>query len=237
MKSIINNKHIALIVYDSIDKKYFNESIIDDFEKNQHIHCDRQYIDLNIKSLNINIKLQSLIWDSPTLIIPSSEILFCTEIITPIIDLKLNFICCELPNLSYYSIKLLVLLAKYESTMCSTTSAMGVKHSAKKGIKSGMANPNYKGNKVDILKEANKASIKANKLKAENNENNKQFISICSLMNITANSDFKEIANELNRRGCRTSTGKEFNNVNARNMWSRYSVEIRDYKNSIDSNE
>lgn len=33
MKSIINNKHIALIVYDSIDKKYFNESIIDDFEK------------------------------------------------------------------------------------------------------------------------------------------------------------------------------------------------------------
>lgn len=142
-----------------------------------------------------------------------------------------NIMFTDLPNTNRLMLTIKFAFAEHEAKRISLRTKAALKQSRARGIKSGMANDKYSGNKVEIMKEANKASIKANKLKAENNENNKQFISICSLMNITANSDFKEIANELNRRCCRTSTGKEFNNVNTRNMWGRHSAEIRKFKN------
>lgn len=149
-----------------------------------------------------------------------------------VINTGISIYFCDMPVVNTMILGVFASVAQYERELISKRTKDGLTQSRAKGIKAGMANENYKGNKVEILKEANKASIKANKLKAENNDNNKKFISICSLMNITANSDFKEIANELNRRGCRTSTGKELSNLNARQMWQRYSAQIREFKNN-----
>lgn len=78
----------------------------------------------------------------------------------------------------------------------------------------------------EAIRKANTASSESRRMKAMNNPDNKLFWEfICDYQRIngkiTANTDFRPISDELNRRGKKTATGLDFNPNRARAMYNK----------------
>ena len=81
-------------------------------------------------------------------------------------------------------------------------------------------------NRAEAIKKASAVSASTRREKARQNENNRLFWEfICDYMTIhgkiTANTDFQPIADELNRRCKKTSTGLTFDKKRARAMFNK----------------
>lgn len=126
---------------------------------------------------------------------------------------------CDMPTLNTLILGVMATVAQYERELISQRTKQALKAKKERGEKTGGA-----CRKSFDMGKAVAASAKARRKAARQNENNISFIEFMEYWEaihgkITANTDFEEISNELNRRNKKTSTGLCFNKQRARAMY------------------
>ena len=136
---------------------------------------------------------------------------------------------CDMPTLNTLILGVMASVAQYERELISQRTKAALKAKKERDGQTGGTPDNWgkiNGNKN--RKEANERaaeiSAKNRKERAQNNPNNVAFIEFIEYWQaihgkITANSDFQPIADELNRRCKKTSTGLDFDKKRARAMY------------------
>ena len=136
---------------------------------------------------------------------------------------------CDMPSLNTLILGVMASVAQYERELISdrVTKALQAKK-MRDGQTGGTAelwgSKNGNKDRHTATKKAAAISSAARREKARQNANNRlfwEFINDYAAIHgkITANTDFQPIADELNRRGKRTSTGLEFDKKRARAMY------------------
>lgn len=128
-----------------------------------------------------------------------------------------NIYFCDIPHTDKFTLTLFFALAEREALMVSIRTKAALKAKKERGE---VWNKNKSFNRTAI-----ENSAKSRNEKAQKNEFNKAFFEFITDYQkihgkIDANTDFKPIAEELNRRGKRTSTGLEFTSLRARSMYN-----------------
>lgn len=123
---------------------------------------------------------------------------------------------CDMPQLNTMILGVFASVAQYERELISKRTKDALNAKKERGER-------WNSERV-VTDSAIKASAESRKEKALANKNNLAFYEFITLYQqahgkITANSDFKIIANELNKWGKRTATGLEFNPNRARVMF------------------
>lgn len=136
---------------------------------------------------------------------------------------------CDMPQLNTLILGVMATVAQYERELISERTKNAITAKKKRGEETGgtkklWGSRNGNTNRAGATKKAAAVSSSVRREKALKNENNKlfwEFIGDYQRINggITANTDFQPIADELNRRGKKTSTGLEFNKNRARSMY------------------
>lgn len=137
--------------------------------------------------------------------------------------IKVHF--CDMPQLNTLILGVMATVAQYERELISQRTKAALKAKKEKGGTTDLWGS--KNGNTDRIKAINKAaSISAanRREKARNKPENKAFVEFIEYWEaihgkITANTDFEEISNELNRRNKKTSTGLPFNKNRARAMY------------------
>ena len=136
---------------------------------------------------------------------------------------------CDMPTLNTLILGVMASVAQYERELISQRTKAALKAKKERDGQTGGTADNWgkiNGNKN--RKESNERaagiSAKNRKERAQNNPNNKAFFEFIKDWQaihgkITANTDFQPIADELNRRCKKTSTGLDFDKKRARAMY------------------
>lgn len=140
-----------------------------------------------------------------------------------------NIFFCDLPHTDRFTLTLFFALAEREALLTSIRTKQALK--AKKdqlqntgGTPELWGSKNGNKNRHEAINKAASISASNRREKARQNANNKafwEFITDWQAINgkITANTDFQPIADELNRRCKKTSTGLDFDKKRARAMY------------------
>ena len=141
--------------------------------------------------------------------------------------IKVHF--CDMPQLNTLILGVMASVAQYERELISQRTKAALKAKKERDGQTGGTADNWgkiNGNKnrKESNERAAEISAKNRKEKAQNNPNNKAFIEFIEYWQaihgkITANTDFQPIADELNRRCKKTSTGLDFDKKRARAMY------------------
>ena len=136
---------------------------------------------------------------------------------------------CDMPTLNTLILGVMASVAQYERELISQRTKQALKAKKERDGQTGGTEDNWgkiNGNKnrKESNERAAEISAKNRKEKAQNNPNNKAFIEFIEYWQaihgkITANTDFQPIADELNRRCKKTSTGLDFDKKRARAMY------------------
>lgn len=136
---------------------------------------------------------------------------------------------CDMPQLNTLILGVMATVAQYERELISgrTKNALGAKR--ERGEETGGTNNlwgsrNGNTDRTGAAKKAAAVSSSVRREKALKNENNRLFFEFITDWQaihgkITANTDFQPIADELNRRCKKTSTGLDFDKKRARAMY------------------
>jgi DNA invertase Pin-like site-specific DNA recombinase len=118
--------------------------------------------------------------------------------VSSLMDSGIKFKAVDMPQANELTIHIMSAIAQHEAKAISTR------------VKEGLAQSDKKlGNPQNLTLEAKKRGLESIKLKAINNLNNKRALAFVKGLN-HSNMKLREIANELNNNGFKTSTGKEF---------------------------
>ena len=118
--------------------------------------------------------------------------------VSSLMDSGIKFKAVDMPQANELTIHIMSAIAQHEAKAISTR------------VKEGLAQSDKKlGNPQNLTLEAKKRGLESIKLKAINNLNNKRALAFVKGLNYS-NMKLREIANELNSNGFKTSTGKEF---------------------------
>lgn len=121
--------------------------------------------------------------------------------ISTLMDNKVRFICCDMPDANEMTIHIFASLAQWERKKISERTTGALQELKKRGVKLG--------NPQNLTSKAQAAGAAAVSKKAAENPNNKQAAYVIKLLQSTGKS-LTEIAKELNEAGYKTSQGKEF---------------------------
>ena len=141
--------------------------------------------------------------------------------------IKVHF--CDMPQLNTLILGVMATVAQYERELISQRTKAALKAKKERDGQTGgtsdlWGSKNGNKNRKESNERAAEISAKNRKEKAQNNPNNKAFIEFIEYWQaihgkITANTDFQPIADELNRRCKKTSTGLDFDKKRARAMF------------------
>lgn len=136
---------------------------------------------------------------------------------------------CDVPQLNTLILGVMATVAQYERELISQRTKAALKAKKERDGQTGGTADNWgkiNGNKSrkESNEKAAEISAKNRKERAQNNPNNKAFFEFIKDWQaihgkITANTDFQPIADELNRRCKKTSTGLDFDKKRARAMY------------------
>lgn len=136
---------------------------------------------------------------------------------------------CDMPQLNTLILGVMASVAQYERELISQRTKAAIQAKKERdgqtgGTASLWGSKNGNTNRATAIQKAAAISSINRREKARQNENNRLFWEfICDYMTIhgkiTANTDFQPIADELNRRGKKTSTGLTFDKKRARAMY------------------
>lgn len=129
-------------------------------------------------------------------------------------DSKVDFVCCDIPELNTLSLGMFAVIAQNERELISsrTKSALAIKR--QKGIKLGAPNPNFS----DEIRQ--KAYIAHHAVAEANKNNQRATLMIISLLG--QNKNYSEIARILNSNGFLTARNKQFNPIQVKRLIDRY---------------
>ena len=140
-----------------------------------------------------------------------------------------NIVFCDLPHTDKFTLTLFFALAEREALITSIRTKAALKAKKERDGQTGgtsdlWGSKNGSKNRKDVNERAAEISAKNRKEKAQNNPHNVafwEFIQDYAAIHgaITANTDFQPIADELNRRCKKTSTGLDFDKKRARAMY------------------
>ena len=140
-----------------------------------------------------------------------------------------NIMFCDLPHTDRFTLTLFFAIAEREALLISIRTKQALKAKKERDGQTGGTADNWgkiNGNKSrkESNERAAEISAKNRKEKAQNNPHNVafwEFIQDYAAIHgaITANTDFQPIADELNRRCKKTSTGLDFDKKRARAMY------------------
>lgn len=136
---------------------------------------------------------------------------------------------CDMPTLNTLILGVMASVAQYERELISQRTKAALKAKKERDGQTGgtsdlWGSKNGNKDRITATKKAAAVSSTNRREKARQNENNRLFWEfICDWMaihgKITANTDFQPIADELNRRCKKTSTGLDFDKKRARAMY------------------
>lgn len=122
--------------------------------------------------------------------------------ISSLMDSKVKFVCCDMPEANEFTIHIFGSLAQMERKLISERTKNALNELKKRGVKLGKVE-NLNGSKLGVEKI---------KQKAKSNVNNMQSKSkVLDLLQL--NYTFTQIMENLNKNGFKTSTGKQFTNI------------------------
>lgn len=140
-----------------------------------------------------------------------------------------NIMFCDLPHTDKFTLTLFFAIAEREALLISIRTKQALKAKKERDGQTGgtsdlWGSKNGNKNRKETNERAAGISAKNRKEKAQNNPNNVafwEFIQDYAAIHgaITANTDFQPIADELNRRCKKTSTGLDFDKKRARAMY------------------
>lgn len=140
-----------------------------------------------------------------------------------------NIMFCDLPHTDKFTLTLFFAIAEREALLISIRTKQALKAKKERDGQTGgtsdlWGSKNGNKDRITATKKAAAVSSTNRREKARQNENNRLFWEfICDWMaihgKITANTDFQPIADELNRRCKKTSTGLDFDKKRARAMY------------------
>ena len=138
-----------------------------------------------------------------------------------------NIMFCDLPHTDKFTLTLFFAIAEREALLISIRTKQALKAKKERDGQTGADNwgsKNGNKNRKESNDRAAEISAKNRKEKAQNNPHNMafwEFIQDYAAIHgaITANTDFQPIADELNRRCKKTSTGLDFDKKRARAMY------------------
>jgi len=133
-----------------------------------------------------------------------------------------NLICCDIPNADRFTYQLFFAIAERERMITSLRTKAALSEYKKRGGELGMKNKKWgeRVNEIEFRQSGIKKSVESRKKKAAENENNKMFKSLCFELKIDRLSNFNLLSDTLNRIGCKTSSGLEFNPQRAKSMYN-----------------
>lgn len=136
---------------------------------------------------------------------------------------------CDMPTLNTLILGVMASVAQYERELISQRTKAAIQAKKERDGQTGgthelWGSKNGNSDRHSATKKAAAVSSFNRREKARQNENNRlfwEFICDYAAMHgkITANTDFQPIADELNRRGKKTSTGLDFDKKRARAMY------------------
>lgn len=140
-----------------------------------------------------------------------------------------NIMFCDLPHTDKFTLTLFFAIAEREALLISIRTKQALKAKKERDGQTGgtselWGSKNGNKSRKESNEKAAEISAKNRKERAQNNPNNKAFFEFIKDWQaihgkITANTDFQPIADELNRRCKKTSTGLDFDKKRARAMY------------------
>lgn len=129
--------------------------------------------------------------------------------ISTLMDNKVKFVCCDMPDANEMTIHIFGSLAQWERKRISERTKAALAALKRKGVKLGKPE--------NLTHTAKQAGIAAIKEKANKNQNNSQAKLVIGLLHSKGNT-LTSIATQLNSAGMKTSTGKEFKPESVRRL-------------------
>jgi len=126
--------------------------------------------------------------------------------VSELLESGVKFVCCDMPNANELTIHIYSAMAQDEAKRISTRTKEALAVKKAQGYKLG--------NPQNLTKEAQLKGVQSIKLKAQSNLNNQRAKAY--LVGLTGTLQSK--AEQLNRNGFRTSTGKEFTPMQVRRL-------------------
>jgi len=127
--------------------------------------------------------------------------------VSALMDSGVKFICCDMPHANELTIHIISAVAENERNLISERTRAALKAKSEQGYKLGTPN----------LTDQDRANgCKANIERARRNENNRRAIAY--LRELSPDMKLKDKTALLNENGFKTSTGKQFNPIQAKRL-------------------
>ena len=132
-------------------------------------------------------------------------------------DAKIEFVCCDMPELNTLTLSVLGGWAQYERELISERTKKSLRVLKDKGVKLGK--PENLANNLD---KAVKHSVETRLNKALTNKNNIRAYTVVKMMR-DGDSNWSAIARHLNLNGFKTSRNKSFEMQTVKNLYNLFS--------------
>jgi len=138
--------------------------------------------------------------------------------ISTLMDNKIEFVCCDMPDANNFTIHIFAALAQQERILISQRTKAGLKKSKKD---KGFHNEKIRKSVLENAEINTKKARAAYSTKSKLNENNSKafaFISKC----VKLNESWSSIANQLNEAGYKTAKGKDFQTIQVQRIYKKF---------------
>jgi DNA invertase Pin-like site-specific DNA recombinase len=125
--------------------------------------------------------------------------------ISQLMDAKVKFKCCDMPEADSFTIHIFAALAQRERELISIRTSAALKELKNRGVKLGLNKDGV--NNFTLSNEGRLKGAAKRQEQALSNDNNNRAK---AMINLLPNLTLKEIADILNKSGFKTATGKEF---------------------------
>ena len=138
--------------------------------------------------------------------------------LSALLDSDVEIVFCDFPQANKMVLHILASISQYEAELISTRTKQALAAKKSRGCKLG--NPEHL---MDKHKEAIANSNKTNRMKAENNPNNKRAIAMLRIL-AEQGMTLTEMTDKLNKEGFVTSKGYEFRPSQVYVLLKRYNI-------------
>ncbi len=140
------------------------------------------------------------------------------KFISELMDAKVKFVCCDMPDATELTIHIFAAMAQHERTMISerTKAALDAKREREPDWQ-----PGTPANLTAAAKAKAHASISRKARESQSARHAYHFIAPRRAKGLS----YAKIAAELNAEGYRTRTGLKFHAMSVRNIWKRFETE------------
>jgi DNA invertase Pin-like site-specific DNA recombinase len=193
--------------------------IVSNFIKHKKGRLLNEFVEQESGKVNDRIQLKNAIVTSQktkaTLVIAKLDRLSrSVSFISSLMESKVNFICCDMPEATPLTIHIFSALAEHERKMISTRTRDALQ--AKK-----LREPDWKPGTNNLTKEGRKKAYNTNYKNARNDINVRHALHYIRTLKENGHT-YQYIAERLNEEGYRTRKGKLFHAGQVHVIWSRF---------------